>query len=378
MKFLRDRVDSLAPHFNKGGKLEKFWPLYELPASFLFTTGKVTRSASHVRDSTDMKRLMMTVVIALLPCMLMACWNTGFQGMLAIAKGALPADTWQTTFWHFLGLSFDFKSNFHCILFGALYWLPIYITVMLAGGVAELIFSVVRSHEINEGFLVTGALLPLTLPPMIPLWMVALGTIFGIVIGKEIFGGVGMNFLNPALTARAFLFFAYPAAMSGDAAWIAADFSDVDTFSGATLLSQAASTPHALENLDWWAAFWGSIPGSMGETSAFACLLGALLLALTRVASYRTMGGIAVGTVAMSLIFNLVGSETNPMFSIPWYWHMVLGGWCFGMAFMATDPVSSAFTSIGKWFYGLGIGILVILIRVVNPASLHEYVRTAD
>ena len=368
MKFLRDKLDDLAPLFEKGGKYEKFWPLFDLQASFLFTSGEVTRTASHVRDSTDMKRLMMTVVVALLPCMLMACWNTGYEGMLAIAKGASPLDSWQTTLWQALGFSFDFKSNFHCIFFGALYWIPVYATVMVVGGMAEAIFAVVRSHEINEGFLVTGALLPLTLPPTIPLWMVALGTVFGIVMAKEVFGGVGMNFLNPALTARAFLFFAYPAAMSGDSPWIAADFAGVDTFSGATLLSQAAAQTGALDNADWWSSFWGSVPGSLGETSAFACLLGAGLLALSRVGSFRTMGGVVIGTVVMAISFNLIGSTTNPMFGVPWYWHMVLGGWAFGMAFMATDPVSSAFTNRGKWFYGLGIGMLVVMIRVVNPA----------
>jgi Na+-transporting NADH:ubiquinone oxidoreductase subunit B len=368
MKFLRDKLDDLAPLFEKGGKYEKFWPLFDLQSSFLFTSGEVTRTASHVRDSTDMKRLMMTVVVALLPCMLMACWNTGYEGMLAIAKGASPLDSWQTTLWQALGFSFDFKSNFHCIFFGALYWIPVYATVMVVGGIAEAVFAVVRSHEINEGFLVTGALLPLTLPPTIPLWMVALGTLFGIVMAKEVFGGVGMNFLNPALTARAFLFFAYPAAMSGDSPWIAADFAGVDTFSGATLLSQAAAQTGALDNADWWSSFWGSVPGSLGETSAFACLLGAGLLALSRVGSFRTMGGVVIGTVVMALSFNLIGSTTNPMFGIPWYWHMVLGGWAFGMAFMATDPVSSAFTNRGKWFYGLGIGMLVVMIRVVNPA----------
>jgi len=368
MKFLRDKLDDLAPLFEKGGKYEKFWPVFDLQSTFLFTTGEVTRTAAHLRDSTDMKRLMVTVVVALAPCMLMACWNTGYEAMLAIARGAAPLDNWQTGLWQALGFAFDFKSTFHCIVFGALYRLPIYATVMIAGGIAELIFAVVRSHEINEGFLVTGALLPLTLPPTIPLWMVALGTVFGIVMAKEVFGGVGMNFLNPALTARAFLFFAYPAAMSGDTPWIAADLSGVDTFTGATLLSQAASQAGALGNADWWSAFWGWIPGSVGETSALACLLGAFLLVVSRVGSYRTMGGVILGTFLMALVFNFVDSSTNPMFAVPWYWHMVLGGWAFGMAFMATDPVSSAFTNRGKWFYGFGIGLLVILIRVVNPA----------
>ncbi|MDG2050092.1 MAG: NADH:ubiquinone reductase (Na(+)-transporting) subunit B, partial [Myxococcota bacterium] len=322
----------------------------------------------HVRDGTDMKRLMITVVFALIPCMLMASWNTGFEGMRAIAYGATPLDNWQTGLWNALGLSFDFKSIFHCILFGALYWVPVFAVVMIAGGICEVIFAVIRRHEISEGFVVTGALLPLTLPPTIPLWMVVLGIAFGIVIGKEIFGGVGMNFLNPALTARAFLFFAYPAALSGDAVWMAADLQGVDTYSGATLLAQAASTKGALAGFDWWDAFWGWVPGSMGETSAFACLLGAGLLILTGVGSYRTMFGVLLGTIFMAVIFNITGSETNPMFAVPWYWHVVLGGWAFGAVFMATDPVSSAFTARGKWAYGFMIGVLVILVRVVNPA----------
>ncbi|MFP6640148.1 MAG: NADH:ubiquinone reductase (Na(+)-transporting) subunit B [Myxococcota bacterium] len=368
MKFLRDRLDAMAPLFEKGGRFEKFWPVFDLQDSFLFGSKEVTRTASHVRDATDMKRLMILVVVALLPCMYFACWNTGYQAMLAIAKGAVPLESWRIDLWQGLGLVYDFKSDFLCVLFGSLYWIPIYLTVMLVGGLAELVFAVVRSHEINEGFLVTGALLPLTLPPTIPLWMVAIGIVFGVVMGKEVFGGVGTNFLNPALTARAFLFFAYPAFMSGEAPWIAADFGGLDNFSGATLLAQAAATPGALEGADWWAAFWGRIPGSLGETSTFACLIGAAVLALTRVGSYRTMLGVALGTLVMALVFNLSGSSTNPMFAVPWYWHMTLGGWAFGMAFMATDPVSSAFTNRGKWIYGFSIGILVILIRVVNPA----------
>ncbi|MAI80877.1 MAG: NADH:ubiquinone reductase (Na(+)-transporting) subunit B [Deltaproteobacteria bacterium] len=368
MKFLRDKLDEAAPLFEKGGKLEKLWPVFELQDTFLFTGGNVTRTGSHVRDSTDMKRLMVTVVLALLPCMFFACWNTGNQAMLAIAKGALPLDSWRMDLWQFLGLSFNFKSDFLCILFGSLYWIPIYATVMIAGGAAELIFAVVRRHEISEGFLVSGALLPLTLPPTIPLWMVALGILFGIVMGKEIFGGVGTNFLNPALTARAFLFFAYPAYMSGEAPWIAANFEGLDNFTGATLLAQAAETKGALEGMSWWSAFWGNIPGSLGETSALACLVGAGILVITGVGSYRTMLGVALGTFVMALILNLAGSATNPMFAVPWYWHMAIGSWAFGTAFMATDPVSSAFTSRGKWIYGFFIGVLVILIRVVNPA----------
>ena len=368
MKFIRDQLDRIAPLFAKGGPLERFHSLYELQDTFLFTPGEVTRSASHVRDTLDMKRLMITVVLALLPCMLMACWNTGYQAMLAVAYGAAPLDTWQSGLWSWLGFGFDFRNSVLCILFGALYWLPVYATVMLAGGLIEVVFAVVRGHEISEGFVVTGALLPLTLPPTIPLWMVVLGTAFGIVLGKEIFGGVGMNFLNPALTARAFLFFAYPAAMSGDQVWIAADLHGVDSYSGATLLAKAAAASGALADASWWAAFTGFVPGSLGETSTLACLLGAALLVGTGVGSYRTMLGVLLGTIVMSLLFNVGGSTSNAMFSVPWYWHVVLGGWAFGTVFMATDPVSSAFTARGKWIYGFMIGVMVVLIRVVNPA----------
>jgi Na+-transporting NADH:ubiquinone oxidoreductase subunit B len=211
-------------------------------------------------------------------------------------------------------------------------------------------------------------LIPLILPPTIPLWQVALGTAFGVVFGKEIFGGVGMNFLNPALVTRAFLFFAYPAEISGEAPWIAANFQGVDTFTGATLLAQSAVTPAVLEGADWMAAFLGRIPGSMGETSALACVAGGVFLIVTRVGSWRTIAGVMIGSWAMVMLLNWAGSDTNPMFAVPFHWHLVLGGWAFGAVFMATDPVSSAFTSTGKWVYGAGIGLLAILIRVVNPA----------
>ena len=368
MKFLRDLHENARPLFEKGGKLELFYPLFEAQYTGLFTPGDVTKTASHVRDGLDLKRMMITVMIAVAPCMLAAMWNTGYQAQLAIAQGAAPLDTWQTGLWTAIGLPFDPRSTLLCLLFGALYYLPIYAAAMLAGGIVEPGFAILRKHEVNEGFLVTGALLPLTLPATIPLWMVMLGTTFGLVMGKEVFGGTGMNFLNPALVARAFLFFAYPAAMSGDAAWIAADFGGIDSLTGATLLSQAAAGHGALEGASWWSAFWGATPGSMGESSAFACLLGAFVLIVTGIGSWRTMGGIVVGTILISLLFNLGGSETNPMFAVPWYWHMVLGGWAFGTVFMATDPVSSTFTDRGRLIYGFMIGVMVVLVRVVNPA----------
>jgi Na+-transporting NADH:ubiquinone oxidoreductase subunit B len=369
MKFLKDAHLNVKHHFEKGGKLEFFYPVWEAQFTGLFTPGEVTRTASHVRDGLDNKRLMITVVIALLPCMGMAMYNTGYQAMLAMAQGAVPLDSWQTWLYQAVGMPIDFKNPLACIVFGALHYLPILLAAMLTGGIIEPLTAMIRKHEINEGFLVTGLLIPLTLPPTIPLWMVVVGTAFGTIFAKEIFGGTGMNFLNPALTARAFLFFAYPAAMSGDPTWIAADFSAVDSFSGATALAQAAvSGEAALAAASWTDAFLGFVPGSMGETSALACLLGALLLVWTGIGSWRTMSGVVLGTIAMAGFLNIVGSETNPMFGVPWYWHAVLGGWAFGMVFMATDPVSSAFTNQGKFIYGGLIGVLVVLIRVVNPA----------
>lgn len=369
MQFLKDAHLNVKHHFEKGGKLEFFYPLWEAQFTGLFTPGEVTRTASHVRDGIDNKRLMITVVLALLPCMAMATYNTGYQALLAIAQGAVPLDSWQASIYQAAGLPFDLKNPIACVVYGLLHYGPIAATSMLTGGIIEPLTAMIRKHEINEGFLVTGLLIPLTLPPTIPLWMVVLGTAFGTIFAKEIFGGTGMNFLNPALTARAFLFFAYPAAMSGDAAWIAADFSAVDSFSGATLLSQAAvSGEGALAAASWTNSFLGFVPGSMGETSTLACLIGAGILVWTGIGSIRTMTGVAIGTIAMAGFLNIVGSDTNPMFGIPWYWHVVLGGWAFGMVYMATDPVSSAFTNQGKLIYGGLIGVLVVLIRVVNPA----------
>jgi Na+-transporting NADH:ubiquinone oxidoreductase subunit B len=339
MQFLKDAHLNVKHHFEKGGKLEFFYPLWEAQFTIFFTPGEVTRTSSHVRDGIDLKRMMVTVVLALIPCILMAMYNTGYQAHIAIAKGAVPLDSWQAWLFETTGVPFDFRNPASCILYGALHYVPVLLVTMLTGGIIEPLVAMIRKHEVNEGFLVTGMLIPLTLPPTIPLWMVSLGTAFGVVFAKEIFGGTGMNFLNPALTARAFLFFAYPAAMSGDPAWIAADFSGVDSFTGATLLAQAAvSGEAALAGASW------------------------------RIGSGLTMAGVLLGTIAMAGFLNIVGSETNPMFAVPWYWHAAVGGWAFGLVFMATDPVSSAFTNPGKLIYGLLIGILCILIRVVNPA----------
>lgn len=371
MQFLRNLLDKAEKPFHKGGKLEKLYPLYEATDTFLYTPPDVTKASSHVRDAIDLKRMMITVVIALIPCVLMAMYNTGFQANNAIAHGAQALANWQTALYTMLGFTFDPTSVLACMIHGAIYFLPVYAVTMLVGGHAEVAFAIARKHEINEGFLVTGLLFPLTLPPTIPLWQVALGILFGVIIGKEVFGGTGMNVLNPALVARAFLFFAYPGQISGDQPWIAANLAPAiaDGLSGATALAQAAvNTPAMMASWSWWDAFVGLIPGSMGETSTLACLIGAAVLILTGVGSWRTMLGVTIGTFAMASLLNAVGSETNSLFGLPPMWHFVLGGWAFGMVFMATDPVSSAFTAWGKLLYGFGIGVLVVLVRVVNPA----------
>jgi Na+-transporting NADH:ubiquinone oxidoreductase subunit B len=375
MKFLRDQLDKLAPLFHKGGKFERFYPVFEAADTIHFTPGEVTSGPSHVRAALDLKRMMFTVVIALLPCVLWALYNTGYQIHHAMAQGATAYQGWQEPLYAALGLGFDPNNVVACAVHGLIYFLPLYIVTMAVGGFWEVLFSVVRKHDVTEGFLVTGLLIPLICPPTIPLWQVAMGTSFGIVLGKEVFGGVGMNVLNPALTARAFLFFAYPAQISGDAVWRAVEPTMlVDGMSGATWLAKAAAEHGALETavaanqLTWWDAFIGLVPGSMGETSVLCCLIGAVVLIVTGVGSWRTMAGVVLGTYLMSSLLNLVPSETNPMFAVPFAWHAVLGGWAFGLVFMATDPVSSAFTARGKWIYGLGIGFMVILVRVVNPA----------
>jgi len=368
VKFLRDALDKAAPLFEKGGKLERLYPLYEAQDTFLFTPGIVTRTGAQVRDGLDYKRMMVFVVVALLPCFAMAIYNTGFQACRAIQAGASPLNDWQNALFQALAIGYDPTSFASCVVLGLLYFLPVYAVTMAAGGAVEMTFAIGRRHEINEGFLVSGALIPLTLPPTIPLWQVALGTAVGIIFAKEVFGGTGMNFLNPALTCRAILFFAYPADISGDAPWIAADHLGVDGFTGATWLAQAAATSGALGAASWWDAFRGFVPGSMGETSTLACLMGASFLILTGVASWRTMAGVTLGTVAFSGLLNAVGSSTNPMFEVPFYWHMVLGGWAFGTVYMATDPISSSYTDSGKWVYGFAIGALAVLIRCINPA----------
>lgn len=379
MKFLRDILDKLEKPFKKGEPLEKLYPVYEMHDTILYTPGEVTKGTTHVRDALDLKRMMITVVIALIPCVFMAFYNTGYQANLAIAKyGAAALDVWQTKLFLSLGFKPGTMSFVSHMVYGGLFFVPVIATVFIVGGIIEVTNSIIRGHEVNEGFLVTGFLLPLTLPPTIPLWQVALGAAFGVLIGKEIFGGTGMNVLNPALTGRAFLFFAYPAQISGDSPWIAAKMAKIsstlpDAVSGATWLGKASANKlalaqHGLFSAEWWKAFVGLVPGSMGETSALACLLGAGILIFTQIGSWRTMAGVVAGTFVTCLLLSFVKSDTNAMFAVPFYWHIVLGGWAFGLVFMATDPVSSSFTNGGKWIYGGMIGVMVILVRVVNPA----------
>lgn len=365
MKLFRILLEKQKKIFAKGSKLEKLYPLHEAPETFLFTPGNVTRADVHVRDGIDLKRLMIMVVVALVPCILMALYNTGYQANLAISMGAEPLAGWRTGLINLSGLGFEPSNLMACIVHGALYFFPILIVGFAVGGTIEAIFSIVRGHEINEGFVVTGFLYPLILPPTIPLWQVALGIAFAVILGKEVFGGTGMNILNPALMARAFLFFSYPAYMTGDI-WVAAGAAEGT--SGATAMAGLALDSAVLPTLNWWDTFIGLVPGSMGETSALCCLLGAALLLITKIGSWRTMAGVVVGTFLMSIFLNSVGSDTNPMFAVPFVWHVVLGGWAFGTVFMATDPVSSAFTDGGKLIYGFLIGVMVVLIRVVNPA----------
>ena len=366
MKFLREFLDKLHPHFSEGGKLEKLYPLYEAIDTFLYSPGYVTSGSTHVRDSVDQKRIMITVGVALGPCVAMALYNTGYQANLAMSEmGIEAAPGWRGWIIDTLGIGYNHANIIANVLHGLLYFAPVFFVCNAVGGLWELLFATIRRHEINEGFLVTGLLFPLTLPATIPLWQVAVGISFGVVIGKEVFGGTGKNFLNPALTARAFIFFAYPAQMSGDAIWTA-----VDGFSGATPLGLvAAEGMQALTaGVTWTQAFMGRIQGSMGETSVVACLIGASFLLYTGIASWRIMLALLASALLTSSLLYVTGSDTNPMFQMSPAWHLVLGGFAFGLIFMATDPVSAAMTQTCQWIYGALIGFLVILIRVINPA----------
>ena len=360
---LRKILDNVEHHFQEGGRFQKWYALYEVFDTFLYAPASVTHSTAHVRDGVDLKRIMITVWFATFPAMFYGMYNLGFQANSVMVPGQ-GVEGWHGFLIELVG-AYDANSLWDCFWYGAVFFIPIYAVTFLVGISWEILFAIRRGHEVNEGFFVTSVLFALTCPPDIPLWQVALGISFGVVIGKEVFGGTGKNFLNPALTGRAFLYFAYPAQLSGDAVWTA-----VDGYTGATALSVVASQGmDAVEQQwSWMQAFVGSIPGSIGETSTLAIFIGGILLLLTRVASWRIMAGVMIGMMGLSTLFNVVGSDNNLAFAMPWYWHLVTGGFAFGMVFMATDPVSASMTNTGKWYFGILIGVMTVLIRVVNPA----------
>ena len=359
---LRSILDRIEPLFEKDGKLAALYPAYEAIDTALYTPGKTTGGASHVRDGLDLKRIMITVwAVAFIPA-LVGCYVVGYQANAAMAElGLATVDNWRAVFLDTL-TGYNPASLWDNVVHGLAYFLPLYITVFASGILFEIWFASKRGHEVNEGFFVTSILFTLTLPASTPLWMASVGIIFGVVIGKEVFGGTGKNFLNPALTGRAFLYFAYPAQMSGDAIWVA-----VDGYTRATPLGTLAAD--GTYGMDWAQAFFGNMAGSFGETSTLAILIAALILIATRIASWRIMLGVALGMTAMTLLFNAIaGGSDNALFAVPFYWHFVIGGFAFGAVFMATDPVSAAMTDTGRFIYGVLIGVMCALIRVVNPA----------
>ena len=359
MKLFRNLLDSVKPNFEEGGKLEKFYPAYDAFETFLFVPGHSAHEGAHIRDGIDLKRTMITVVLAMVPCLLFGIWNTGHQHYLSIGE--------------FMGMGEGFIDK---ILFGSMKVLPIVVVSYVVGLTVEFIFAIIRKESVNEGFLVSGMLIPLIMPAEVPLWMVAVATVFAVLIGKEVFGGTGMNILNPALTARAFLFFAYPTMMSGNKVWISqtADATPVDGYTGETLLAQSINQSSGFTDAagqtyeagDMMAAFIGYIPGSVGETSALACLIGAAILLYTGIGSWRIMLSMLIGGLSMGWLFNLWGA--NPFMEVAPIQQILMGGFMFGMVFMATDPVSAAQTNTGKWIYGFFAGFLGIMIRVFNPA----------
>lgn len=362
---LRSILDNMEPHFHKGGKYESWYALYEAVDTVFYRPSDVTKTTAHVRDGIDLKRMMITVWMCTFPAMFYGMYNVGFQANTIMADLSIAAiEGWRGGIIEMLA-GYDASSIWDNMIHGAAYFLPIYATVFLVGGFWEVLFAMKRGHEVNEGFFVTSILFALICPPDLPLWQAALGISFGVVIGKEVFGGTGKNFLNPALTGRAFLYFAYPAFMSGDSVWTVAD-----GYTGATALSHAAAGGVDALNaqIGLMNAFFGNLHGSIGEVSTLMILIGGAVLLITRIASWRIMAGVMLGMIATSSLFNLIGSETNEMFNVPWYWHMVIGGFAFGMVFMATDPVSSSMTNAGKWWFGGLVGLMTVLIRVVNPA----------
>lgn len=403
MKALRGALDKVHPFFAHGGPLAFAYPMYEALDTFLYTPGEVAEGPTHVRDAIDLKRMMITVVMALVPVTLFGMWNVGYLANTAIANAG-GLELLQQQDWHYaihsaIGFENDPTNIADNFVLGAIFFIPIYAVCMFVGGHVELVFSVLRGHEINEGFLVTGLLFPLTLPASIPLWQVALGITFGVIIAKEVFGGTGRNFLNVALTSRAFLYFAYAGQISGDKVWTA-----VDGYSGATALGKMAITPSTGEvaadspmapyvndpvaflgsvtnsvtvggetatwdaPITWSSAFFGTVQGCVGETSTLLCLVGAAILIFAGVGSWKIMGGVILGAIATSMLLMGANTGSNPMMGVPPHYHLVIGGLAFGLVFMATDPVSASMTEKGKWIYGALIGFMTILIRAINPA----------
>lgn len=371
-------LEDIEHHFEPGGKHERWFALYEAFATLMYTPGQVTRSSAHVRDSIDLKRIMIMVWFAVFPAMFWGMYNVGDQTIAGLNHlytadklTAVIAADWHYWFTQMLGGTLSASAGWGSkMLLGATYFLPIYAVVFAVGGFWEVLFCMVRKHEVNEGFFVTSILFALIVPPTLPLWQAALGITFGVVVAKEIFGGTGRNFLNPALAGRAFLFFAYPGQISGDLVWNAAD-----GFSGATPLSQWSQGGQADvvntitgQSITWMDAFVGHLPGSIGEVSTLAILIGGAFIVIMGIASWRIIAGTMIGMIVAATLFNIIGSDTNPMFNMPWQWHLVLGGFAFGMMFMATDPVSAAFTNKAKWWYGALIGAMAVMVRVVNPA----------
>ena len=371
MKVIRNFFDNQKPNFSPGGKREKYFPLYDVFENLFFLSKNKTTNPIHVRDAIDIQRVMAIVWISTFPAMFFGMYNIGSQSLeyLSLINSQNTGD------WHHYLISpvgYNPDNFINKFWFGAMYFVPIYAVTFIVGFAWEMLFAIIRKHEINEGFFVSSVLFALSCPPDIPLWQAALGITFGIVIGKEIFGGTGKNFLNPALTGRAFLYFAYPSQLSGDKVWVSGITDNgivPNGYSGATPLGLAAENGviGIEERYTWSQSFFGGIPGSVGETSLIAIALGAMILLMTRIASYRIILGTLLGMFVMSSIFNQIDSD-NPMFSIPFYWHLVIGSFAFGLVFMATEPVSGSATNTGRWIYGFVIGVTVILIRVINPA----------
>jgi len=363
--WLRSLNETIKPRFMPGGAQAKWFPIYDALENFIFSSTHKTTNPIHVRDSIDIQRIMVIVWLAAFPAMFFGMYNIGNQTLEYLTLvGSANTNDWHHALINLVGYSND--SFLTKMWIGAVYFVPIYAVTFAVGILWEILFAVVRKHEINEGLFVSSILFALSCPPDLPLWQAAMGITFGIVIGKEVFGGTGKNFLNPALTGRAFLYFAYPAYMSGDSIW-----TPVDGYSGATSLGIAAAEGYeSLSNygITWADAFLGTIQGSLGETSTLACAIGLVFLLITKIANYRMVVGCLAGMIVFSSFLNWIGSDTNPMFSMPWYWHLVIGSYAFGLVFMVTEPVSGSHTNLGRYIYGALIGFMVVMIRVLNPA----------